>query len=146
MATGDAKTLVRRFFEEVWNQGHLDVLDEIIASDYDPHPLPNDPDVGRGPEGQKQFVRLYRQAFPDTHFTVDAQLAEGDAVATRWTAHGTHTGDLMGIPASRQHVTVTGMTINRVANGKLSEGWANFDQLGLLQQIGAIPAQRQAGA
>jgi steroid delta-isomerase-like uncharacterized protein len=146
MATGDAKTLARRFFEEVWNQGNLDVLDQIIASDYDPHLLPNDPNVGRGPAGQKQFVRMYRQAFPDTHFTVEAQLAEGDVVATRWTAHGTHTGELMGIPASRQHVTVTGMTINRVVNGKLSEGWANFDQLGLLQQIGAIPAQRQAGA
>ena len=146
MAAVDAKTLVRRFFEEVWNQGNLDVLDEIIASDYDPHPLPNDSDFGRGPAGQKQFVNQYRLAFPDTHFTVEAQLAEGDVVATRWTADGTHTGDLMGIPASRQQVTVTGMTINRIANGKLSEGWANFDQLGLLQQIGAIPAQRQAGA
>jgi steroid delta-isomerase-like uncharacterized protein len=146
MASVDAKTLARRFFEEVWNQGNLDVLDVIIASDYDPHPLPNDPDFGRGPAGQKQFVNQYRLAFPDTHFTVEAQLAEGDVVATRWTAHGTHTGDLMGIPASQQPVTVTGITINRIANGKLSEGGANFDQLSLLQQIGAIPAQRQAGA
>jgi predicted ester cyclase len=83
-------------------------------------------------------------AFPDTHFTIDAMVAEGDLVATRWTAQGTHTGDLMGIAPSGQRVTVTGMNINRVVNGKLSEGWGNFDQLGLLQQIGAIPMARQA--
>ena len=144
MAAADPKTLVRRLFEEVWNQGKLDVLDEIVASDYDPHPLPNDPNFGRGPAGQKQFVNLYRSAFPDTHFTIDAMVAEGDLVATRWTAQGTHTGDLMGMAPSGKHVTVTGMNINRAVNGKLSDGWGNFDQLGLLQQIGAIPMARQA--
>ncbi len=86
---------------------------------------------------------MYRMAYPDTHFAVEDQVAEGDKVATRWTAVGTQQGELMGIPATGKKVTVTGMTINRIVNGMIMESWNNFDALGQLQQLGVVPALGQ---
>jgi steroid delta-isomerase-like uncharacterized protein len=82
---------------------------------------------------------MYRKAFPDLSISIDEQVAEGDTVVTRWTATGTHHGDLMGMPASGKQAITAGVNINRIARGKLVEGWGLFDMLGLLQQIGAIP-------
>ena len=86
-----------------------------------------------------QYYATYRAAFPDTHLTIEDQIAEGDKVVTRWTATGTNQGTLMGIPPSGKRVTITGISITRIANGKAVEDWVNFDTLGMLQQIGAIP-------
>ncbi len=147
VAEEEHKALVRRFFEEAWNQGNLDVVDELVAADFDGHPPPNRPDFGRGPEGQKQFIRTYRSAFPDVHFTIDDMIVEGYKVAARYTGRGTHQGELMGIPPTGKQVTVTGIVICRIADGKLAEAWGNFDELGMLQQLGVIPTPGQvAGA
>jgi steroid delta-isomerase-like uncharacterized protein len=139
MLTETNKALSRRFLEEVFNNGKLNVLDEIIAKDHvttGPGTLPGLP---TGPEGQKQLVTVYRNAFPDVHFTVDEQIAEGDKVVTRWTGRGTHKGELFGIPATGKSSTVTGIAVDRIANGKIAESWGIFDQFGMMQQLGVIP-------
>ena len=138
------KAVVRRFFEEVWNKGKLNVLDELIVKDHvssGPGALPGLP---TGPEGSKQFVTVYRNAFPDVQFTIDDQIAEGDKVVTRWTAHGTHQGELVGIPATGKSSTVTGITENRIVDGKIVESWNIFDQFGMMQQLGVIPMPEPA--
>jgi len=135
----DNKTVSRRFLEEVWNKGNLAVLNEIITRDHvnsGPGTLPGLPN---GPEGSKQLVTVYRNAFPDVHFTIDDQIAEGDKVVTRWTAHGTHQGELVGIPATGKSSTVTGISVDRLVNGKIAESWGIFDQFGMMQQLGVIP-------
>jgi steroid delta-isomerase-like uncharacterized protein len=133
------KTIVRRYWEEVWNKGNFAVVDELIAADFDGHPLPSDPDFGRGPAGQKQLVSMYRTAFPDVRMAIEDMTAEGDRVVVRWTARGTNTGEMMGMPATGKPARVTGMFVNRIAAGKIAEGWGNFDALGMLQQLGVIP-------
>lgn len=138
------KALVRRVFEDVWNKGNLAVVDELCATNYLGH-QPSIPEGIRGPEGFKQFVTMYRTAFPDVQFTIEDMIAEGDKVVDRWTARGTHKGALMDIPPTGKQVTVTGMGIVRIEGGKAVEAWGNFDQLGLLQQLGVVPPIGQAG-
>jgi steroid delta-isomerase-like uncharacterized protein len=139
------KTLARRAIEEVWNKGKLEVINELTASNATYH----DPSVpgGKftGPEGVRQFVQIYRTAFPDVHITIDDQVAEGDKVATRWTATGTHRGELMGIAPTNKHATVTGTAIERYQGGKVVEAWNNYDMLGMLQQLGVVPSLAPAG-
>jgi steroid delta-isomerase-like uncharacterized protein len=141
MSTEQNKMLARRAFEEVWNQGDLNAIDGLYVANQVSHGLGMD--VPAGTQGLRQFVSVYRTAYPDTHFTIEDQIAEGDTVATRWTAIGTHRGDLMGIAPTGKRVTVTGITINRIDNGKIVETWNNFDALGQLQQLGVIPAPGQ---
>ena len=86
---------------------------------------------------------MYRSAFPDMQLTIEDQIAEGDKVVTRWTARGTHQGELMGIPPTGKQATVTGITVGRVANGKFVESWSNFDALGMMQQLGVVPVPGQ---
>lgn len=136
------KALARRWFEDLFNTGDLDVADEISAPDHVVH----DPTVGdqpRGPEGDKQVVSLYRGAFPDANITVEDQVAESDEVVTRWTGRGTHEGELMGVPPSGNRVELSGMTLNRISGGKIAETWTNYDALGMMRQIGAIPEPGQ---
>ena len=138
------KTISRRFFDEAFGKGNLNVLDEIIAKDQvnsGPGTLPGLP---TGPEGAKQLVTVYRNAFPDIRFTVDEQIAEGDKVVTRWTAHGTNKGELLGMPATGKSSTVTGIVVDRIANGKIAESWGIFDQFGMMQQLGVIPTPELA--
>jgi steroid delta-isomerase-like uncharacterized protein len=138
------KTVSRRFFDEVFGQGKLNVLDELIAKDHinsGPGALPGMP---VGPEGSKQLVTVYRNAFPDIRFTVDEQIAEGDKVVTRWTAHGTHKGELVGIPATGKSSTVAGIAVDRISNGKIAESWGIFDQFGMMQNLGVIPTPELA--
>ena len=138
------KAVARRFFDEVWNKGNLTVLNEIIAKDHvssGPGTLPGLP---TGPEGTKQLVTMYRNAFPDLRFTIEEQIAEGDKVVTRWTADGTHQGELAGIPPTNKTSTVTGVAVDRIANGKVVESWGIFDQFGMMQQLGLIPTPELA--
>ena len=102
------------------------------------------PAVSAGLEAYKQFLSMYITAFPDLQFTVEDMIAEGDRVVARCTTRGSHQGTLMGIPPSGKRVTITGISITRIANGKAVEDWVNFDTLGMLQQIGAIPMPGQA--
>ena len=144
MTAEENKQLARRAFEEIWNQGNVNAIDDLYAADQVSYGLGID--VPAGTEGIKQFVSIYRTAYPDTHFTIEDQIAEGDKVVTRWSAIGTHRGELMGIAPTGKRVTVTGITINRIAGGKIVETWNNFDALGQLQQLGVIPVPGQGGS
>lgn len=139
-----AKTLVARMADEVWTQGKLDVIDELLA----PDSVGYDPTNGEthGPQGFRELVERYRGAFPDMRMRIDHVAAEGDWVAAHWTATGTHTGELMGIAPTGKQVTVSGMEFNRIADGKLAEAHGLFDALGLLRQVEAIPAGAAAPA
>ncbi len=139
------KEKVRRFLQEAFNEGNLGVADELFASDYVLHD-PANPEEISGPEGIKQFVQMYRSAFPDSHITVEDLIAEGDKVVTRFRARGTHQGELFGVAPSGNQVEVTGITISRFEGGKFVEDWSNSDTLGLMQQIGAIPKPGQEEA
>lgn len=146
MSTETNKVIIRRFFKEAFEKGNLAVLNEIVAPDSvdrGPGALPG---VPPGPEGTKMLITVYRNAFPDLHFTIDEQIAEGNTVVTRWTAHGTHNGELAGIPATGKRTTVVGLGIDRVENGKIVESWGLFDQFGMLQQLGVIPTPENSGA
>ncbi|MEO8744070.1 MAG: ester cyclase [Candidatus Dormiibacterota bacterium] len=140
------KALARRGIEEVFNQGKFDVVGELVARNAVFH----DPSVPggkfEGPEGFKQFTQIYRNAFPDIKITINDQVAEGDKVVTRWTGTGTHKGELMGIAPTGKYSTVTGISFERYENGKLVESWANYDNLGMLQQLGVVPSMTPAGA
>jgi len=131
------KALVRRSFEEALNQRNLDLVDEIYATGYVYH-LPGSPEI-HGSEGFKQLQAMQFAAFPDLHFTVEDMFAEGDKVVTRYTVLGTHEGEHMGIPPTGKQITVTAMTIHRIASGKIVEDWGSYDALGLMQQLGVIP-------
>ncbi len=133
------KALVRRLFEEIWNKGNLSVADQIFATNYVHHD-PSTPDFGRGPESEKKRATLYRTAFPDLQLAIEDLVAEGDRVVTRWTARGTHRGELRGIAPTGKQFTVTGISIARISGGKLVEGWVNWDAQGLMEQLGVRAA------
>ena len=132
------KAIIRRYMEELWNQGNLAVLDEIFATHFVDH-IPAFLDSQSDFEETKQFVTGFRAAFPDVHITVEDIIAEGDKIVCRWTTRGTHKGDLMGIPPTGKQLTFTGMTILRIESGKIVERWVNWDALGVMQQLGVIP-------
>lgn len=131
------KQIVRRFIEEIWNKGNLSMAEQLISASYKHHDNTT-PDFGHGPEGEKKRVSLYRTAFPDLHFTIEDMIAEGDAVTCRWTSRGTHRGPLTGVAPTGKSVTVSGISISRIAGGKIVEGWVNWDSLGMLQQIDVV--------
>jgi steroid delta-isomerase-like uncharacterized protein len=134
------KAFTQRFVEEAFNKGNLDVADEVYSPSFVFYGSAGS--VERDPEYVKGFVGMYRGAFPDGHTTVEDSIAEGDKVAYRWTFRGTHRGELMGILPTERQVTITGMTVDRIS-GKIEEEWNNFDQLGMLQQLGVAPAPGQ---
>ena len=140
MSSESNKAASRRLFVASFQDGNMAVADELLAPDAKnggPATLPGQPD---GPEGLKMAVSLYRGAFPDMKITIDEQVAEGDTVVTRWTAVGTNTGELAGMPASGKPVTVTGMGIDHFKDGKIVSSWGIFDQFGMMVQMGVIPA------
>ena len=144
MSSETNKTVSRRFFEEVWNKGDLAVLNEILTEDHVNSGPGTPPELPTGPEGTKQLVTMYRNAFPDVHFTIDEQLAEGEKVLTRWTGQGTHQGELQGLPATGKSSTISGIVIDRIVNGKIAESWGLFDNFSMLQQLGVIPMPEAA--
>lgn len=137
MSAAENKALARRVFEQMFNEGNLDVADELFAPGYVDHD-PSLPQDVHGPEGFKEYVGMYRAAFPDLHVQIEDQLAEGDRVATRWTGTGTHNGELAGIIPTGKRVTLPGMEIVRIANGKLIEGWEGYDSGTLMRQLGVM--------
>jgi len=130
--------IVRRFSEEVWTRHNLDAIDELVAPDCIGW-SPTDGEI-RGPDGFRQLAERYLTAFPDTSWRIDRIVADGEWVSSYWTATGTQSGELMGIAPTGKQVTVQGMSLDRIVNGKFVESHTVFDALGLLQQIGAIPA------
>ncbi len=131
------KALIQRGFEEEWNKGNLDVIPELFTPDVICH-MVHSPDI-HGQDNWKAFITAFRNAFPDIHFTIGDLFGEGGKVAARWKFTGTHKGELMGVPPTGVHITVTGINIYHFREGKISEFWATLDDLGMLQQLGVIP-------
>jgi len=130
------KNLVRRMYEEAWNENRLNVIDEICAADYvGVGPYGNE----IGPEAVKRGVASRRLSFPDIHVTIEDMIAEGDKIVARLTFRGTHDGVFQGIPPTGKEVSWSGIWIYRVANGLFTERWHNYDMQGLLEQINAGP-------
>jgi steroid delta-isomerase-like uncharacterized protein len=125
--------------EEGFAQGTVELFDDLVAEDVVNHDETLPPEIPPGREGVKALAQGYKMAFPDLVLTVEDQIAEGDKVATRWTARGTHQGELMGIPPTGKEARVTGTTIDRIEDGQIVETWTNWDQVSLLQQLGVIP-------
>ena len=142
MSSEQNKMIVRRLLEEPW-KGDLGVVDELIDRNYVGHD-PAIPEPLRGPDGFKENVSTYREAYSDAQITVDEQIAEGDKVATRWTARGKHDGDLMGVAPTGKQVKVSGLTLSRLANGKVIEDYTNWDTFGMMQQLGIVPELARA--
>ncbi len=141
MSVEDNKRLYRRFVEEVINAGDLGPIDEIFSESYVDHTAP--PGAPPGREGVKAVPGMFRKAFPDLHFTIEHLIGEGDLVASRVVGTGTHQGDFLGTPASGKHATWASFGFFRVADGKIVEHWGQPDLMGLMQQIGALPAPGQ---
>jgi steroid delta-isomerase-like uncharacterized protein len=137
------KATVRRYLEEVFARGNLDAIPELFSPDYVEHDPASDEEI-RGHEGVRRDLSIYQSALSDIQITVEDQIAEGDRVATRATMRATHVEELFGVAPNGNRVTVTGTVIHRLSGGKLARGWWNWDTLGLLQQIGAIPAEQPA--
>ena len=136
------KAIVRQQEEELFTQGNLDAADEVYAPDYLGHDPSNSEEV-RGLEAAKRAASDYRQAFPDLRVTVEDLIAEGDRVAARLRFRGTHLGELDGIAPTGRRVDCTGIVISRIEEGKIAEDWANFDDLGMMRQLGLIPKPGQ---
>jgi steroid delta-isomerase-like uncharacterized protein len=136
--SAENKAIFRRIVEEGFNQGNLDVWDELVAPDFVNHSAP--PGVPPTREGWKQVAAMFRAAFPDMHLHVEDEIAEADLVTTRYTGHGTHQAELMGIPATGKEVNITGINIARIAGGKITERWDEFDLMGVMVQLGVVPA------
>ena len=132
-----AHTLAKRYFDEVWNQGKLDVLDELLADTYINH-TPSAGHPPPGPDGLKPIVAAMRRAFPDLHFTIEDVIAGPDSVVIRTTMTGTHDGDLFGIPPTHRKVRVMQIQIERVKNGRIMEHWRVTDELTLMRQLGVV--------
>ncbi len=138
----NARQLVHRWFEEVWNQGREETIDELFAADGITYGLGEMQDA-IGPPGFKVFFRNLRGAFPDIHITIKDTVAEDDKVALRVEITGTHSGNGLGIAPTGKKVSVQGICVIHAAGGKLVAGWNSWDQLGLLRQLNAIPAPRE---
>jgi steroid delta-isomerase-like uncharacterized protein len=133
--------IARRVMEEGWNNGDLAVIEECYSPDAVMHDPASAPDERQGIEGRQRALQRYRAAFPDLHFTTSEFTAAGELVYFHWEATGTHQGELNGIPPTGKKITVTGTASDRIVNGKIVEDWSHWDTLGMLQQLGVIPAQ-----
>ena len=131
------KALVRRFVDEVQSRGNIDAIDRFCAPEFVNHSAP--PGMLSDCEGLKHVMTMFRQAFPDSYFTIEGMVAEGDKVATRKTFYGTHQGEFMSIPPTGKQVSIGLIDIVRVAGRQVVEHWSIGDNLGMLQQLGVIP-------
>jgi steroid delta-isomerase-like uncharacterized protein len=133
------KALVRRWFEEVWNRGRAEAIDELFAADGTAHGLADETGAPlRGPAGFKPFFHKLRDSLPDTQVIVEDLVAEGDKVAARCSVRGTHRGDTLGFAATGRAVEFTGICIVRLRGGQIVEAWNNFDFMAMFQQLGAL--------
>jgi steroid delta-isomerase-like uncharacterized protein len=139
MSVEENKTIVRRFLEEAWNNQDTAVLDEVMDDNYVGHDPGFPGGEIRGREALKEILRQARAGIPDARIEIEDVLGEGDRTLVRFILHGTHQGELFGVPASGRRVRVVTLLVSRLAGARIVEEWAIKDMLGLLQQIGAIP-------
>jgi steroid delta-isomerase-like uncharacterized protein len=142
MSIEENRAIVRRAYE-FWNTGDAAAIDRLVAPDLVMH-LRGRSDVA-GVDAYRSFYAGYRAAFPDQRWTIEELIAEADTVVALWTLRATHRGELMGIAATGREVTVTGISVFRIADGRIAENWVQSDILGLLQQLGAVPPIGRAG-
>jgi len=136
--------LIRRWFEEVWNQGRESAIDELCSQDAVGHGQTHDGTDVVGPENFKHFWRAFRAAFTDIHVTFHRTIAEGELALLHWTISMRSTGPFMGIPATGKTITAKGMSIQRFVGGKMVEAWDNYDQLAIMVQLGAVSLEKLA--
>ena len=137
------RTLAHEWFEKVWNQGRVEVIDELFATEGVAHGLVDEAgNELRGPAGFKPFFQKFREAFPDMTITVEDTIVEGDKIAARCLVRGTHLGHTLGMAATRNPVQFTGISILRVRDGQIVEAWNNFDFATMTAQLSAAPAAR----
>ena len=137
MSAEENKAIMRRYFS-VFEQGNIDLLDELLAPDYVNH-TPATPDLPTGPEGVKGVVSMFRSGMPDLKVVIEDMIAEGDKVATRYTLEGTHEGELFGVPPTGQRLSIKSFTVERVSDGKIRDHWRVSDNLDMMQQLGIFP-------
>ena len=130
--------LIHRYFDEVWNRGRVEVLDDILTSDYINH-SPSVPNPEPGPLGLAPIVEAMRRAFPDLRYDIEDIVHGEDSLAVRLTVSGTHRGDFFGIPPTGRAFCVTQINIERLREGRIAEHWRTMDELGLLRQLGVLP-------
>ena len=144
MSGEENKVLLQRAYEQIFNQGNLDQIEEFVSTDLVDHePPPPGMECLEGIEVLRQFVKVSRDAFPDLQFTVEDMIAEEDKVAARYTMRGTHQGEFMGVAPTGNRVEVTGIDMVRFEGAKMVEHWANSDELGMMQQLGLVPEAGQ---
>lgn len=133
----EVEDLYHRLIEEVVNEGNLDVVDEIVSSDFVMH-VAGDPEPVRGPTGLEEHLTPWHTAFPDLHIDIDDVLIDGNQVVGRWTLTGTHENEFMGIEPSDARISISGVEIDWVEDGEIVELWEIVDTVSLLQQLGVI--------
>jgi steroid delta-isomerase-like uncharacterized protein len=140
--SADNKAVVRRLYEEVWNKRKLEVINEIISPS---HALQASNIFGSsiGPEAYKRNALLFFAGYPDLHWTIEDTIAEKDKVVACWTISGTHKGDYLGVPATNKKVSVEGITIHHITNGKIMDSYVSWDIWGMMQQLGVVPVLGQ---
>lgn len=137
MSTANNKNIINAFIEDVINQGRLERADDLVLADFvELDPLPGQ---SQGREGLKEIIAQLRTAFPDIHWVIEEMLAEGAKVSTRFTWSGTHRGPFLGIPATHRRITVKGVVIDRLEEGKMADSRILMDSLGMMQQLGVLP-------
>ena len=139
----DNKVLLRRFLSEVWNQGRLNLIDELVDPAYVSH-VAHIPQVSDR-EGLKQWVSAVRTAFPDIRFTIEDLLADDEKTTHRWSSVASHQGEFLGVSGTGKKVVCRGMSITRFSGGRIVEEWGEWDALRLLEQIGAVPTASEGG-
>ena len=140
MSVVENKQLARRLYDEACNQRRFELIDELVAEDYEHHNDVLPPEMQHGRDNFKQVLMMFFDAFPDSQGTIEDLIADDETFVARMRFRGTHGGELMGIPATGKPVDFSVFEIYRVANGKIVEGWAQLDAMGLMQQLGAIPS------
>ena len=139
MSTNQNKVIARRIVDESWTKHNPSILDGIFSNDAVLHD-PQNPTVAKGPQGAKSTLARYLRAFPDLKITIEREIADGDYVVQHLRASGTNTGEFNGMPATGKNTSVTGVMTSKIKDGKVIEAWSLFDSLGLLQQLGVLPA------
>ena len=134
MSTADNKAVIRRFYDECWNTGNTDIIDQFIAPAY------QSASVGQDRDHYIVLMQSLRTSFPDLHWAIEELIAEGDKVVNHWTLHGTHRGEYQGVAPTGKKVTMQGVTIFRLKDGKIVDRWALGDSAGLMRQLTATAA------
>lgn len=139
----DNKVIIQCLYEEAWNNRRFELLDLLLSPSHALHGPPAVSGAAVGPEVYKQVMLLYTSAYPDLCFRIEEMIAEGEKVACYWTMTGTHRGDFLGIPATGKKVSLDGITIHHVTDGKIMDTFVGMDNWSLMHQLGVAPAAGQ---